>query len=131
MAPKHARTTCNNEATSSQEHKRLSTTEEKEKAPTEEQQVEAVCEQSKATVGRWGGDEFVIFGEFNDDATPQRLIDNLKTRVLIECNDDERFIVSVSIGAAKLREFENLKHLFDEADHMLYEDKAKFHKSNS
>ena len=55
-------------------------------------------------------------------------MENLKEKVLTECNVDERFVVSISVGAAKLREFENLKHLFDEADHMLYEDKAKFHK---
>ena len=91
--------------------------------------LENVCEKYKATVGRWGGDEFVIFGEFNDDNAPQTLINELKNKVLTECNNDERFLVSVSIGASKLREFETLKHLFDEADHMLYEDKAKFHKS--
>lgn len=90
--------------------------------------LENVCEQYKATAGRWGGDEFVVFCEFNDDETAYRLVDNLKEKVLTECNDDERFVVSISVGAAKLREFENLKHLFDEADHMLYEDKAKFHK---
>lgn len=93
--------------------------------------LESTCEQFKATAGRWGGDEFVIYGEFNDDETAQKLVKTLKSKVLTECNNDERFIVSVSVGAAKLREFENLKHLFDEADHMLYEDKAKYHKLNS
>ena len=93
--------------------------------------LENVCEQSKAVVGRWGGDEFVIYAEFNEDESANRLVRELKTKVLTECNNDERFVVSVSVGAAKLREFESLKHLFDEADHMLYEDKAKFHKLNS
>lgn len=93
--------------------------------------LENVCEQYKATVGRWGGDEFVIFGEFNDDNTPQVLVNELKSKVLTECNNDERFFVSVSVGASKLREFESLKHLFDESDHMLYEDKAKFHKTQT
>ena len=92
--------------------------------------LEAIAEQYKATVGRWGGDEFVIFGEFTDDDVSKKLVIDLKSKVLTECNQDERFIVSVSVGAAKLREYENLKHLFDEADHMLYEDKAKFHKLN-
>ena len=92
--------------------------------------LEAIAEQYKATVGRWGGDEFVIFGEFTDDDVSKKLVIDLKSKVLTECNQDERFIVSVSVGAAKLREYENLKHLFDEADHMLYEDKAKFHKFN-
>ncbi len=92
--------------------------------------LENVCEQSKAVVGRWGGDEFVIYGEFNEDESAKKLVRDLKTKVLTECNDDERFVVSVSVGAAKLREFESLKHLFDEADHMLYEDKAKYHKLN-
>lgn len=92
--------------------------------------LENVCEQSKAVVGRWGGDEFVIYGEFNEDESAKRLVRDLKTKVLTECNNDERFLVSVSVGAAKLREFESLKHLFDEADHMLYEDKAKYHKLN-
>ena len=68
--------------------------------------------------------------EFSDDDIAPKLISDLKSRVLTECNQDERFIVSISVGSSKLREYENLKHLFDEADHMLYEDKAKFHKLN-
>ena len=93
--------------------------------------LESVCEQYKATAGRWGGDEFVIYGEFNEDETAQKFVADLKSKVLTECNQDERFMVSVSVGAAKLREYENVKHLFDEADHKLYEDKAKFRKTNS
>ena len=93
--------------------------------------LELVCEQYKATAGRWGGDEFVIYGEFSDDDLAQKLIVDLKSKVLTECNQDERFMVSVSVGAAKLREYENVKHLFDEADHKLYEDKAKFRKMNN
>ena len=93
--------------------------------------LESTCDQFKATVGRWGGDEFVIYGEFNEDETARKLVSTLKSKVLTECNKDERFIVSISVGAAKLREFENLKHLFDEADHMLYEDKAKYHQLNA
>ena len=38
--------------------------------------------------------------------------------------------VSVSVGMAKLREYETMKHLFEEADHKLYEDKKKFHQLN-
>ena len=93
--------------------------------------LESVCEQYKATAGRWGGDEFVVYGEFNEDETAQKFVADLKSKVLTECNQDERFMVSVSVGAAKLREYENVKHLFDEADHKLYEDKAKFRKMNS
>ena len=93
--------------------------------------LKSVCEQYKATAGRWGGDEFVIYGEFNDDDVAQKFVIDLKSKVLTECNQDERFVVSVSVGAAKLREYENVKHLFDEADHKLYEDKAKFRKMNS
>ena len=93
--------------------------------------LESVCEQYKATAGRWGGDEFVIYGEFNEDEMAQKFVIDLKNKVLTECNQDERFVVSVSVGAAKLREYENVKHLFDEADHKLYEDKAKFRKMNS
>ena len=92
--------------------------------------LESIADQYKATVGRWGGDEFVLFAELNDDDVADKLIRDLKSRVYTECNQDERFIVSVSVGASKLREFETLKHLFDEADHMLYEDKAKFHQIN-
>ena len=93
--------------------------------------LELVCEQYKATAGRWGGDEFVVYGEFSDDELAQKFVVDLKSKVLTECNQDERFVVSVSVGAAKLREFENVKHLFDEADHKLYEDKAKFRKMNN
>ena len=73
----------------------------------------------------------MIYGEFSDDDLAQKLIVDLKSKVLTECNQDERFMVSVSVGAAKLREYENVKHLFDEADHKLYEDKAKFRKMNN
>ena len=93
--------------------------------------LENISEQNKCTVGRWGGDEFVMFGEFSSKEEARSLVSDLKSKVLTECNTDERFIVSVSVGAAELREFESLKHLFDEADHMLYEDKAKYHRSNS
>ena len=92
--------------------------------------LEAIADQYKGTVGRWGGDEFVLFAEFTDSDVAKKLVSDLKSKALTECNQDERFIVSVSVGAAKLREFENLKHLFDEADHQLYEDKAKYHKLN-
>ena len=49
MAPKHARSTCNNEGGSSREHEQLSA-EEKGKAPTEEQQVEAAHERTVTRV---------------------------------------------------------------------------------
>ena len=48
-----------------------------------------------------------------------------------DCNDDNRFKVSISAGMAKLREYESMKHLFEEADHKLYEDKAKYHRRDS
>ena len=32
---------------------------------------------------------------------------------------------------AKLREYESMKHLFEEADHKLYEDKAKYHRRDT
>lgn len=92
--------------------------------------LEDVCEEYKATVARWGGDEFVVYLESNEDETAQKLLIALKTKVLTECNKDERFTVSISGGYSKLREYETMKHLFDEADHKLYEDKKKFHRLN-
>ena len=60
----------------------------------------------------------------------QKLLVDLKTKVLTECNQDERFTVSISAGMSKLREYETMKHFLEEADHKLYEDKKKFHRLN-
>ena len=92
--------------------------------------VQNVCEKYDATLGRWGGDEFVIFVE-SEDAKAFELVSTLKQAVRDNCNDDSRFVVSISIGAAKLREYETMKHFFEEADHKLYEDKRKFHQEET
>lgn len=92
--------------------------------------LEDVCEDYKATVGRWGGDEFTVFVETGDELVAQKLLVDLKTKVLTECNLDERFTVSISAGMSKLREYETMKHFLEEADHKLYEDKKKFHRLN-
>ena len=92
--------------------------------------AQSVCERYNATLGRWGGDEFVIYIEAEDSKVVE-LDRVLKETILKECNDDKRFVVSVSIGAAKLREYESMKHLFEEADHKLYEDKRKFHQEEA
>ena len=92
--------------------------------------LEKVCKDFDATVGRWGGDEFIAYMETGEDAIAQNLWQTLKARVATDCNDDPRFTVSVSVGMAKLREYETMKHLFEEADHKLYEDKKKFHQLN-
>ena len=92
--------------------------------------LENVAEEYKAVVGRWGGDEFVAYLEANDERTANEFASSLKARIFTECNTDPRFIVSISIGWSKLREFESMKHFFDEADHKLYEDKKKFHQLN-
>ena len=89
-----------------------------------------VCDDYKATVARWGGDEFTVFIETGDELVAQKLLVDLKTRVLTECNQDERFTVSISVGMSKLREYETMKHFLEEADHKLYEDKKKFHRLN-
>ena len=92
--------------------------------------LEKVCKDFDATVGRWGGDEFIAYLETGEDMIAQNLWQTLKARVATDCNDDPRFTVSVSVGMAKLREYETMKHLFEEADHKLYEDKKKFHQLN-
>ena len=92
---------------------------------------ESVCKDFNATIGRWGGDEFIAFIEVSEDNAAQNFLETLKARVIQDCNDDQRFKVSISVGASKLREYETMKHFFDEADHKLYEDKAKFHKNDA
>ena len=92
--------------------------------------MEKVCKDFDATIGRWGGDEFIAFLDTADENAAQNLLETLKARVITECNDDNRFKVSISAGMAKLREYETMKHFFEEADHKLYEDKKKHHSTN-
>ena len=93
--------------------------------------LEKVSKEFDAPIGRWGGDEFIAFIETKADIRAQMFIETLKSRVTADCNDDNRFKVSISAGMAKLREYESMKHLFEEADHKLYEDKAKYHRRDN
>ena len=92
--------------------------------------MEKACQEYDATIGRWGGDEFIAFIETTEDSKAIRFQQVLKEKVQEECNDDPRVLVSISVGMAKLREYETTKHLFEEADHKLYEDKKKYHRNN-
>ena len=92
--------------------------------------MEKACAEYDATIARWGGDEFIAFLETSEDSKAVRFQQVLKERVNEECNDDPRVLVSISVGMAKLREYETTKHLFEEADHKLYEDKQKYHRNN-
>ena len=92
--------------------------------------MEKVCKDFDATIGRWGGDVFIAFLDTADENAAQNLLETLKARVITECNDDNRFKVSISAGMAKLREYETMRHFFEEADHKLYEDKKKHHSTN-
>ena len=92
--------------------------------------LEKVCAEYDATIGRWGGDEFIAFVDTSEDSKAVRFQQVLKEKVQEECNDDPRVLVSISVGMAKLREYETTKHLFEEADHKLYEDKQKYHRYN-
>ena len=92
--------------------------------------LEKVCADYEATVGRWGGDEFIAFIDTSEDSKAIRFQQVLKEKVNEECNGDPRVLVSISVGMAKLREYETMKHLFEEADHKLYEDKKKYHRNN-
>ena len=89
---------------------------------------EKVAKEFDATIARWGGDEFIAYIETGEDRRAQMFMETIKSRVTAECNDDNRFKVTISVGMTKLREYETMKHLFDEADHKLYEDKEKFHR---
>ena len=92
--------------------------------------MERVCVENDATIGRWGGDEFIAFIDTSEDSKAIRFQQLLKEKIQEECNDDPRILVSISVGMAKLREYETTKHLFEEADHKLYEDKKKYHRNN-
>ena len=92
--------------------------------------MEKACVEYDATIARWGGDEFIAYLETSEDSKAIRFQQVLKERVNEECNDDPRVLVSISVGMAKLREYETMKHLFEEADHKLYEDKQKYHRNN-
>ena len=93
--------------------------------------LEKVCKDFDATVGRWGGDEFIAFIDATDDAIAHNLLETLKARVISDCNDGTTYKISISAGMAKLREYETMKHFFEEADHKLYEDKEKHHRKEN
>lgn len=93
--------------------------------------LEKVCKDFDATVARWGGDEFIAFINTTDDHIAQNLVETLKARVVTDCNDGSTYKVTISAGIAKLREFETMKHFFEEADHKLYEDKEKYHRNDA
>ncbi|MGO8760166.1 MAG: GGDEF domain-containing protein [Terracidiphilus sp.] len=78
-------------------------------------------------VGRWGGDEFVaIVG--NVDSEQLRLLAErcaaITGKVEIPGKPDDKIPVSVSIGAARIRDDESPQNLFERADRLMYASKA-------
>lgn len=85
------------------------------------------CMPKNSIIGRYGGEEFIIF--FKDiefDATWQ-LLEELRRQIQnysYSYNDNERIKVTVSIGVAvKQKQNENLYNLINNADKALYEAK--------
>ncbi|MBQ9039632.1 MAG: diguanylate cyclase [Clostridia bacterium] len=80
----------------------------------------------KGILVRYGGDEFLIMGFFEDDAGA----DGFKQTIL-QCFDDYRrehkppYWFAMSIGYSRHRPGQTLEALIDQADHALYQEKQR------
>lgn len=74
---------------------------------------------------RYGGDEFVAFGECQSLAQVERIICLLRENMDLENNLNNDFSVACSIGFSiyRAKEMEGLSHLIDDADKKMYQEK--------
>lgn len=77
---------------------------------------------------RYGGDEFVLFGGYEEEAQMQNLVNAIQESVK-NCNEKGKnpFTLCVSIGGTgyKAREIEDLNQLIADADKSMYEEKRR------
>ena len=77
---------------------------------------------------RYGGDEFVVFGRYEDPLEIEELMDNIRASVnTINNSGKYEFTLSTSIGSSAYRatEIAELSSLIDMADQNMYEEKRR------
>ena len=77
---------------------------------------------------RYGGDEFVVFGRYEDPLEIEELMDNIRASVnTINDSGKYEFTLSTSIGSSAYRatEIEELSSLIDMADQDMYKEKRQ------
>lgn len=79
----------------------------------------------QALVCRFGGDEFLILGFFRDAGEAGEMRKNIRERFSVE---RRAYPLGISIGAAKYAPGKTLDGMIEEADGMLYAEKAEHHK---
>ena len=79
------------------------------------------------TMGRWGGEEFLIIVQDIDAksllALGEKLL-NLVRQSHLTLPDKRKMFVTVSIGGTLVRENDTLESLVDRADRLMYQSKA-------
>ena len=80
----------------------------------------------RANIARYGGDEFVVLLESDNDDTPEKLKVRIN-EILADINKKTKvpFELTVSVGISKSGSNGTLKELIDEADEKMYKDKSK------
>lgn len=79
------------------------------------------------TVGRWGGDEFVLVIELKDEEDLKNI--TYKLRNLVEKSfltiDDKKIQTTLSIGATTIKEKDTIESVINRADSLMYESKKR------
>jgi diguanylate cyclase (GGDEF)-like protein/PAS domain S-box-containing protein len=86
------------------------------------------------TVGRWGGDEFLaIVRNVNEDGLKVMAARCLAlfAGTSVPSDDGKAIPISISLGAALVRDGESAKELVERADRLMYECKTKFRSGNA
>ncbi|MCR5715542.1 MAG: GGDEF domain-containing protein [Lachnospiraceae bacterium] len=79
-------------------------------------------------LARYGGDEFAILGKFASEEDAEEMKRVVKeTAVMHQLLNRRPYKISISVGYAAYHEGFTMQQLIDEADRMLYQDKANFH----
>ena len=82
--------------------------------------------QHRATIARYGGDEFAVLAPVDEMREAEELSRGIKERVAsLNKEANAPYELSVSIGIAKAEKSKELKEIIAEADEMLYEEKKR------
>ena len=82
-------------------------------------------------LARFGGDEFIIVGRYDNEGTIKELIDSIKREESLINNSDKPYKITMSIGyAVKNDSHLSVADLISEADEAMYANKKQIKKKN-